>query len=56
MFLQLFVVGVLCAGLVIETIEKPKKCDKKAKQGDWLKVHYVGTLQESGEKFDSRYV
>ena len=52
--LQAFIAAVFGAGLMIETIEKPSKCNKKAKQGDWLKVHYTGTLQDSGEKFDSR--
>ena len=32
-------------------IAKPEKC-KRAKQDDWLKMHFVGTL-EDGTKFDS---
>lgn len=47
---------VFGAGLVIESIEKPPKCERKAKHGDWLKVHYVGTFENNGEKFDSRFV
>ena len=29
------------------------ECTGKSKKGDKLAVHYVGTLKDSGEKFDS---
>ena len=55
-FILSFVGAVLSAGLYIETLEKPDKCKKLSKQGDWLKVHYKGTLQSDGTQFDSRYL
>ncbi|RUS70857.1 hypothetical protein EGW08_021385 [Elysia chlorotica] len=31
----------------------PENCERKSKRNDMLFVHYVGTLTESGRKFDS---
>ena len=42
------------SGLGVEYISKPDACDKVARNGDMLSMHYVGTL-ESGAKFDSSY-
>ena len=42
------------SGLKVEYISKPDACDKGARNGDMLSMHYVGTL-ESGAKFDSSY-
>merc|ERR1712047_95650 len=42
------------SGLKVEYISKPDTCDKVARNGDMLSMHYVGTL-ESGAKFDSSY-
>merc|ERR1712062_334960 len=42
------------SGLKVEYISKPDVCDKVARNGDMLSMHYVGTL-ESGAKFDSSY-
>merc|ERR1712038_89555 len=42
------------SGLGVEYISKPDTCDKVARNGDMLSMHYVGTL-ESGAKFDSSY-
>merc|ERR1711963_1312701 len=42
------------SGLKVEYISKPDTCDKVARNGDMLSMHYVGTL-ESGSKFDSSY-
>ncbi len=39
--------------LIVKTIKTPKKCDRQAKNGDKLKVHYVGRLNdENGKIFD----
>ncbi|PLW06782.1 hypothetical protein PCANC_23042 [Puccinia coronata f. sp. avenae] len=32
---------------------KPEKCDITSKNGDKLSMHYTGTLQSTGAKFDS---
>jgi FK506-binding protein 14 len=42
------------SGLKVEYLTKPEICDKVARNGDMLSMHYVGTL-ESGAKFDSSY-
>merc|ERR1711997_956194 len=42
------------SGLKVESLSKPDSCDKVARNGDMLSMHYVGTL-ESGAKFDSSY-
>merc|ERR1712186_196659 len=42
------------SGLKVENVSKPDTCDKVARNGDMLSMHYVGTL-ESGAKFDSSY-
>ncbi|RUS70856.1 hypothetical protein EGW08_021384 [Elysia chlorotica] len=31
----------------------PENCERKSKRNDMLSMHYVGTLTESGRKFDS---
>jgi len=40
------------SGLGVEYISKPDACDRLAKNGDMLEMHYTGTL-EDGKKFDS---
>merc|ERR1712236_145884 len=42
------------SGLKVEYLSKPDSCEKVARNGDMLSIHYVGTL-ESGAKFDSSY-
>lgn len=38
----------------VKIIKESKKCDMKAEPGDYLKVHYVGRLNdENGKKFDA---
>ena len=32
----------------------PEDCERKSKKNDVLSMHYVGTLTESGKKFDAR--
>ncbi|KAF9209279.1 Peptidyl-prolyl cis-trans isomerase fpr2 [Haplosporangium sp. Z 27] len=39
--------------LVIDTIYKPDNCDTVTKAGDKLSMHYTGTLDKTGSKFDS---
>merc|ERR1711872_223609 len=42
------------SGLKEEYLSKPDSCEKVARNGDMLSIHYVGTL-EDGKKFDSSY-
>ena len=41
------------SGLKIEHVSKPDACEKTAKNGNTLTMHYTGTLQSDGTKFDS---
>lgn len=39
--------------LKIETLKIADNCNVKSKKGDLLSMHYVGTLEKDGSKFDS---
>ncbi len=46
-------IGVLAAdGLKID-VTLPVECDRQTKKGDKIHVHYRGTLQSNGQKFDA---
>ena len=37
----------------IEHVSRPDACEKAAENGHQLTMHYTGTLQADGKKFDS---
>jgi len=41
------------SGLKIEHVSRPDACEKTAENGAQLTMHYTGTLQADGKKFDS---
>jgi len=41
------------SGLKIEHVSRPDACEKTAENGNQLTMHYTGTLQADGKKFDS---
>jgi FK506-binding protein 2 len=45
-------VGVLADELKID-VTLPVECERKTQKGDKIHVHYKGTLQSDGSKFDA---
>lgn len=51
--LGLMAVLIAADDLKIETLKIADNCNVKSKKGDLLSMHYVGTLEKDGSKFDS---
>ncbi|KAI1328914.1 hypothetical protein F5Y16DRAFT_367617 [Xylariaceae sp. FL0255] len=47
-------VGAVASELQID-VTLPVECERKTKNGDPIEVHYRGTLQSNGNKFDASY-
>ncbi|KAL1856936.1 hypothetical protein VTK73DRAFT_8199 [Phialemonium thermophilum] len=48
-------VGALAADELQIDVTLPVECDRKTQKGDKIHVHYRGTLQADGSKFDASY-
>ena len=46
-------VGVLAAEDLKIDVTLPVECERKSQKGDKISVHYRGTLQSNGQKFDA---
>lgn len=46
-------VGVLASDDLKIDVTLPVECERKTHKGDTINVHYRGTLQSNGEKFDA---
>ena len=46
-------VGVLASDDLKIEVTLPVECERKTHKGDSIDVHYRGTLQSNGEKFDA---
>merc|ERR1711916_310333 len=53
LFALICILGVFADELGIQKDFVPENCSKKSKTGDTLVMHYTGTLQKDGSKFDS---
>merc|ERR1711991_553025 len=53
LFALICILGVFAGELGIQKDFDPENCSKKSKTGDTLVMHYTGTLQKDGSKFDS---
>merc|ERR1712065_68077 len=53
LFALICILGVFAGELGIQKDFVPENCSKKSKTGDTLVMHYTGTLQKDGSKFDS---
>lgn len=45
--------GVLAAEQLKIDVTLPVECERKTQKGDKINVHYKGTLQADGSKFDA---
>ncbi|KAK1753447.1 hypothetical protein QBC47DRAFT_386410 [Echria macrotheca] len=48
-------IGVLASDDLKIDVTLPVECERKSQKGDKINVHYRGTLQSNGEKFDASY-
>ncbi|KAK4124235.1 hypothetical protein N657DRAFT_680259 [Parathielavia appendiculata] len=48
-------VGVAASDDLKIDVTLPVECDRRTQRGDTINVHYKGTLQTNGEKFDASY-
>ncbi|KAK1762088.1 ppiase fkr-5 [Phialemonium atrogriseum] len=48
-------VGALAADELNIDVTLPVECERKTQKGDKINVHYKGTLQSDGSKFDASY-
>ncbi len=46
-------IGVLANDDLKIDVTLPVECERKTQKGDKINVHYRGTLQSNGEKFDA---
>lgn len=46
-------IGVLAGDDLKIDVTLQVECDRKTKKGDTINVHYLGTLQSNGQKFDA---
>jgi len=46
-------VGALAADELKIDVTLPIECERKTQKGDTVNVHYRGTLQSNGQKFDA---
>lgn len=46
-------VGALAADELNIDVTLPVECERKTQKGDKINVHYKGTLQSDGSKFDA---
>ncbi len=46
-------VGALASDDLKIDVTLPVECERKSQKGDSINVHYRGTLQSNGEKFDA---
>ncbi|AEO60166.1 hypothetical protein MYCTH_2309077 [Thermothelomyces thermophilus ATCC 42464] len=48
-------VGALASDELKIDVTLPVECERKTQKGDRISVHYRGTLQSNGQKFDASY-